>query len=122
MMVYGELGVTSVSELIDNRMVNFCAKLVNSKKIQISHIVYKLLFNMFKKVYQSPLLIKGPQTVCYINMIISQIRYYQPLETNSTVGEVSFCCYTKARYMLQTVSTFVNITSCPKSQTMFDTK
>ena len=57
-MIYGELGITSVSELIDNRMVNFWSKLVHGKNTQISHVVFKLLFNMCEKVFfQSPWLI-----------------------------------------------------------------
>ena len=58
-MIYGELGITSVSEVIDNRMVNFWSKLVHGKNTQISHVVFKLLFNMYEKVFfQSPWLIK----------------------------------------------------------------
>ena len=52
-MIYGELGITSVSELIDHRMVNFWSKLVHGKNTQISYVVFKLLFNMYETVFFS---------------------------------------------------------------------
>ena len=39
-MLYGELGKCCISNLVKERMVNFCSRLVTTKRSKISYMVY----------------------------------------------------------------------------------
>ncbi len=42
-MVYREQGITDLQKVIDCKMVNYWARIVNSKESKFSHIMYNLL-------------------------------------------------------------------------------
>ena len=54
-MIYGELGIIPLNLSIENRILNFWARVVNGKPDKISVILYKLAYELHKKnIYQSP--------------------------------------------------------------------
>jgi hypothetical protein len=58
-MVYGELGKNALSTVVNERMVNFWFKLVNSKSSKLSNMIYILIKSIHDKgIYQSPWLLK----------------------------------------------------------------
>ena len=68
-MVYGELGVKSVSEYIENRMVNFWHRLATGNDNKISTLLYKMIKLMYtQNMYLSPWLDKIKKLLDYNGM------------------------------------------------------
>ena len=68
-MVYGELGVKSVSEYIENRMVNFWFRLATGNDNKISTMLYKMIKGMYtQNTYLSPWLDKIKKLLDYNGM------------------------------------------------------
>ena len=54
-MIYAELGITPLSLSIQNRILNFCARIINGKPDKISVILQSLFLNFIREtIYQSP--------------------------------------------------------------------
>lgn len=52
-MIYAELGITPLSLSIQNRILNFCAKIINGKPNKISVVLKKSFLNFIRETYTS---------------------------------------------------------------------
>ena len=58
-MVYGEIGRSGISTVIDKRLVLYWYTLARSKNSKLSNVVYRLMHSLYEKgLYQSPWLKK----------------------------------------------------------------
>ena len=68
-MVLGELGRHGLSKLVETRMINFWARVVNSKQFKLSSIVCNVLRMLFDaNIYISPWLLKIKETLNRLGM------------------------------------------------------
>lgn len=63
-MIYGELGITTLNLDTESRFLNFWARNINSKQDKISVILYKLVYELHKRdIFHSPWIIYVKNTL-----------------------------------------------------------
>ena len=68
-MVWGELGIQPLDNIIKNRILNYWCKVVNDKQDRINHLMYKLMVELDKKnIYHSPWIV-------YVRTSLNQLGF-----------------------------------------------
>ncbi len=101
-MVYGELGVLPVEQLIQARILNYWAKVVNSKSDRICHIMYNLMFELDKQnVFHFP-------WINYVKSTLDDLGFSEYWQSQSIVSTEHFHNIVKARIKDQYMQSWSN--------------